>query len=372
MVERDKNHPSVIIWSLGQRSGRRRQLRERLRAGSSSAIRRGRSSTSGPSSGRTRTSTARCIRRSRTSSQVRRRRSPTRPLIHVRVRPRHGQFDRQPPGLLGRHRDPTPLQGGFIWDWVDQGLRPRRTPRAGSFWAFGGDYGPADVPARPELLLQRPRRARTGRPIPASSRSRRSISSSSSRRPDPPRARSRSSTATTSSALTGSISAGSSRPTARPWLRARSSKAGRSASRRARSCGSPSPASRQSRVTEYFLNVSLRSREASPGIPKGHTLSPRNSSALPCRAATSGSAPQPAPAPIAVEDGPRFVHRHRRDFPSRSTGSRESWILSSWAGMSSSPPGSSRTSGARRRTTISGTRCPGVWPSGGRPAFIAT
>ena len=30
------------------------------------------------------------------------------------------------------------LQGGFIWDWVDQGLW---TDRNGGFWAYGGDFG---------------------------------------------------------------------------------------------------------------------------------------------------------------------------------------------------------------------------------------
>jgi beta-galactosidase len=32
------------------------------------------------------------------------------------------------------------LQGGFIWDWVDQGLR-HRTADWKEFWAYGGDYG---------------------------------------------------------------------------------------------------------------------------------------------------------------------------------------------------------------------------------------
>ena len=35
------------------------------------------------------------------------------------------------------------FQGGFIWDWVDQGLR-RRGADGKEFWAYGGDYG--DVP----------------------------------------------------------------------------------------------------------------------------------------------------------------------------------------------------------------------------------
>jgi len=38
------------------------------------------------------------------------------------------------------------LAGGFIWDWVDQGLREydeNGTP----YWTYGGDYGPPDVPS---------------------------------------------------------------------------------------------------------------------------------------------------------------------------------------------------------------------------------
>ncbi len=38
------------------------------------------------------------------------------------------------------------LQGGFIWDWVEQGLR-KKTEDGREFWAYGGDYGdePNDV-----------------------------------------------------------------------------------------------------------------------------------------------------------------------------------------------------------------------------------
>ncbi|MEM7279766.1 MAG: glycoside hydrolase family 2 TIM barrel-domain containing protein, partial [Pseudomonadota bacterium] len=38
------------------------------------------------------------------------------------------------------------LAGGFIWDWVDQGLIEH--DEAGEpYWTYGGDYGPADVPS---------------------------------------------------------------------------------------------------------------------------------------------------------------------------------------------------------------------------------
>jgi beta-galactosidase len=38
------------------------------------------------------------------------------------------------------------LQGGCIWDWVDQGLL-KKNEKGREFFAFGGDYGPADVPS---------------------------------------------------------------------------------------------------------------------------------------------------------------------------------------------------------------------------------
>jgi len=38
------------------------------------------------------------------------------------------------------------LAGGFIWDWVDQGLL-EHDENGTPYWAYGGDYGPADVPS---------------------------------------------------------------------------------------------------------------------------------------------------------------------------------------------------------------------------------
>jgi len=38
------------------------------------------------------------------------------------------------------------LQGGFIWDWVDQGLQ-KFDSTGRKYWAFGGDFGPKDVPS---------------------------------------------------------------------------------------------------------------------------------------------------------------------------------------------------------------------------------
>jgi beta-galactosidase len=38
------------------------------------------------------------------------------------------------------------LQGGCIWDWVDQGL-VKYDQDSNRYWAYGGDFGPADVPS---------------------------------------------------------------------------------------------------------------------------------------------------------------------------------------------------------------------------------
>jgi beta-galactosidase len=45
--------------------------------------------------------------------------------------------------LIRKHRG---LQGGFIWDWVEQGL-PRKDVEGRTYWAYGGDFGdePNDV-----------------------------------------------------------------------------------------------------------------------------------------------------------------------------------------------------------------------------------
>ncbi len=44
------------------------------------------------------------------------------------------------------------LQGGFIWDWHDQGLI-KHTGEGEKYWAFGGDFGPADVPSDANFCL---------------------------------------------------------------------------------------------------------------------------------------------------------------------------------------------------------------------------
>ena len=44
------------------------------------------------------------------------------------------------------------LQGGFIWDWVDQGLL-KKDSSGNEFWAYGGDFGPFSVPSAGNFCL---------------------------------------------------------------------------------------------------------------------------------------------------------------------------------------------------------------------------
>ena len=138
MVERDKNHPSVIIWSLGNEAGDGTNFEA--------------------------------------ASDWIHHRDPSRPVHYERagLKPhtdiycpmyariphliRYAEKKRDRPLILCEYAHAmgnsvgnlidywdviekyAHLQGGFIWDWVDQGLR-KKTESGQEFWAYGGDFG---------------------------------------------------------------------------------------------------------------------------------------------------------------------------------------------------------------------------------------
>ncbi len=127
MAHRDKNHPSVILWSLGNESGyganhdaaagwlRRYDPSRPLHYEGAIKFDWGRAR-------RPATSPARCIRRSRRSSAHARSGSQRHPLIMCEYSHAMGNSN----GTLAEYWDAiesTPgLQGGFIWEWWDHGL----------------------------------------------------------------------------------------------------------------------------------------------------------------------------------------------------------------------------------------------------------
>jgi len=144
MVERDKNHPCVIIWSLGNENGFGQNFK----------------------------TTYKWIKERDPSRPVQSEDVGLEPYTDIFCPMYHRIHEIKE---YAEGKDPRPLilceyahamgnsvgnlqdywdviyahkklQGGFIWDWVDQGLAAKDetgTP----FWAFGGDFGPPDTPS---------------------------------------------------------------------------------------------------------------------------------------------------------------------------------------------------------------------------------
>ena len=139
LVERDKNHASVIVWSLGNEAG----------------------------DGVNFDSTSAWVHRRDPSRPVQYERAGRRPIVDI-VTPMYPSIEylrtyasapRDRPLIMCEYAhamgnsggnlqdywdviDSNPqLQGGFIWDWVDQGLADRKADGT-PFWSYGGDYGP--------------------------------------------------------------------------------------------------------------------------------------------------------------------------------------------------------------------------------------
>jgi len=144
MVEYDKNHPSIIIWSLGNEAG----------------------------DGVNFEATSKWIHQRDPYRPVQYERALLRPHTDI-VAPMYATPE-QIAAYAEEHKDrplilceyahamgnsvgnlfeywdtirkyPN-LQGGFIWDWVDQGLRAQ-TEQGVEYLAYGGDFGPPEVPS---------------------------------------------------------------------------------------------------------------------------------------------------------------------------------------------------------------------------------
>jgi beta-galactosidase len=143
MVERDKNHPSVIIWSLGNEGG------------------------NGPNF----VATYNWIKQRDQSRPVQYERAEEEantdivcPMYPWDYLEKYGSQLQKRPLIMceyahsmgnstGNFQDYwdliekyDQLQGGFIWDWVDQGFI-KTNDRGEKYWAYGGDWGPAGTPS---------------------------------------------------------------------------------------------------------------------------------------------------------------------------------------------------------------------------------
>jgi beta-galactosidase len=139
MVERDKNHPSVIIWSLGNEAGdgvcfaaayqwiKSRDLSrpvhyERTELGSNTDIY--------------------CPMYDRIEDLLAYAAKPqTRPMILCEYAHSMGNSTGNLQDYWDVIESHPQLQGASIWDWVDQGFA-RTTADGRKYWAYGGEWGP--------------------------------------------------------------------------------------------------------------------------------------------------------------------------------------------------------------------------------------
>ncbi|WP_024606745.1 glycoside hydrolase family 2 TIM barrel-domain containing protein, partial [Pseudoalteromonas sp. TAE80] len=151
MVERDKNHASIIIWSLGNECGH----------GANHDAMYGWSKSFDPSrpvqyegGGANTTATdIICPMYSRVDTDIKDDAVPkysikkwlslpgeTRPLILCEYAHAMGNSLGSFDDYWQAFREYPRLQGGFIWDWVDQGLS-KIDENGKHYWAYGGDFG---------------------------------------------------------------------------------------------------------------------------------------------------------------------------------------------------------------------------------------
>ncbi len=138
MVERDKNHPSVIIWSMGNEAGDGTTFEA---ASEWIHMRDPSRPVHYERAGKRSHTDIVCPMYSRIESIVKYAKvSQSRPLIMCEYAHAMGNAI----GNLKEYWDAIEkydhLQGGSIWDWVDQGLL-KISPDGKPYWAYGGDFG---------------------------------------------------------------------------------------------------------------------------------------------------------------------------------------------------------------------------------------
>lgn len=144
MFERDKNQPSIIIWSLGNEAGNGPNFHatyDYLKANDKTRP------VQYEGSGEDYNTDIFCPMYMRIGAMENyAKTNPKRSLIQCEYAHAMGNS-------VGNFQDYWDviekydvLQGGFIWDWVDQGLLTKND-EGESFWAYGGDFGPSDVPS---------------------------------------------------------------------------------------------------------------------------------------------------------------------------------------------------------------------------------
>lgn len=149
MVERDKNHPSIIIWSLGNESGT--GPNHAAMAGWIRDLDPTRPVHYAGAAGRPLDfAYADFVSRMYPSldgtAELAKQPGEKRPFVLIEYAHSMGNSTgnlKEYWDLVERH---DRLIGGYIWDWIDQGI-VKRTGDGETYWAYGGDFGPPGTPS---------------------------------------------------------------------------------------------------------------------------------------------------------------------------------------------------------------------------------
>jgi beta-galactosidase len=144
MLERDKNHPSVIIWSLGNEAGNGCNFQATYKWIKSRDLSR---PVQYERAGLEWNTDIYCPMYESVQGILEyASKKQDRPLIQCEYAHAMGNSSGNLVDYWDAIDNNEQLQGGFIWDWVDQGLQ-KFDSTGRKFWAFGGDFGPEDVPS---------------------------------------------------------------------------------------------------------------------------------------------------------------------------------------------------------------------------------
>lgn len=167
MVERDKNHPSVIFWSLGNESGRgpnhssmagwikdydylrlvhyeaaqgNPRLREYIRPGDPGYPDRTVTLKANPTDQPWLDVIGRFYPTPEMATEVARQTGDNRPIIFSEYSHSMNNSTGNFKDLWDVFRAEKRIAGGFIWDWIDQGI-VKKDAKGTEFYAYGGDFG---------------------------------------------------------------------------------------------------------------------------------------------------------------------------------------------------------------------------------------